>query len=255
VKREQDGLRSAIEGRAMHADSTAHMTLTDQTLLRLMQLTDSAFPTGAFAHSFGLETYVARGSVCAAETLEAFITNTLLNAVAPSDGVACVVIAQTGADWAARVQRLDRRLTAMKTVTESREASRALGTRFLRAATSLFSVPRATSYLTDIDAKTLYGHMSLAYGLVCHDLELPVRPALIAWFRHYCASLVWVGVRLIPLGQTEGQMLLARLATSILDAVELALGRDVDAMASFAPGQELAGIMHRDVLTTRLYIS
>ena len=36
--------------------------LTDQALLRLLQLTDTAFPTGAFAHSFGLETYVARGS-------------------------------------------------------------------------------------------------------------------------------------------------------------------------------------------------
>lgn len=231
------------------------MLLTDDALLRLLQLTDSAFPIGAFAHSFGLEAYVARGIVCTAATLEEFITNTLLNAVAPSDGVACVAISQTGSDWEASVQRLDRRLTAMKIVTESREASRALGTRFLRTATALFSLPRATSYLTDIDANTLYGHISLAYGLVCHDLELPMQPALVAWFRHYCASLISVGVRLIPLGQTEGQVLLARLGTSILDAVDLALGRDIDELASFAPGQELAGIMHRDVLTTRLYIS
>jgi urease accessory protein len=248
-------VRGAIEGRSTREYSTAHMRLTDQTLLRLMQLTDSAFPTGAFAHSFGLEAYVARGIVRTADTLEAFIANTLLNAVAPGDGVACVAISQTGVDWEASVQRLDQRLTAMKIVTESREASRALGKRFLRTATSLFSLPRATGYLTDIDAKTLYGHISLAYGLVCHDLTLPMQPALVAWFRHYCASLVSVGVRLIPLGQTAGQMLLACLGTSILEAADLALGRDVDEMASFAPGQELAGIMHRDVLTTRLYIS
>jgi len=67
--------------------------------------------------------------------------------------------------------------------------------------------------------------------------------------------MVSVGVRLIPLGQTAGQELLTRLGAPICDAVELALGRDVDGMASFAPGQELAGIMHRDALTTRLYIS
>jgi urease accessory protein len=76
-----------------------------------------------------------------------------------------------------------------------------------------------------------------------------------AWFRHYCACMVSVGVRLIPLGQTAGQMLLARLGTTIVAAVERTVGQDIDDMTSFAPGQELAGIIHRDVLTTRLYIS
>jgi urease accessory protein len=231
------------------------MILTDQALLRLLQLTDSAFPTGAFAHSFGLETCVARGGVDTAATLEAFIANTLLHAVAPSDGIACIAAARAESDWESMVQRLDRRLTAMKTVTEFRAASRTLGTRFLRTATQLFSLPRASSYLAAIDAKHLHGHMSLAYGLVCHDLELPLQHALTAWFRHYCASLVSVGVRLIPLGQTEGQALLARLGTTMLEAVERTLGQDIEDMTSFAPGQELAGIMHRDVLTTRLYVS
>jgi urease accessory protein len=227
----------------------------DQSLLHILQLTDSAFPTGAFAHSFGLETYVARGIVRTAASLEEFITNTLLHAIAPSDGVACVAVSRAGADWQDLVRRLDRRLSAMKVVTESRQASRTLGTRFLRTATALFSLPRATSYLAAIDATTAYGHVSLAYGLACHDLDLPELPALAAWFRHYCASMVSVGVRLIPLGQTAGQELLARLGAPICDAVALALERGVDDMASFAPGQELAGIMHRDALTTRLYIS
>jgi urease accessory protein len=231
------------------------MMLTDHSLLRLLQLTDTAFPTGAFAHSFGLETYVARRSVDTAATLEAFIANTLLYAIAPSDGVACIATAQAGTDWEGVVQRLDRRLTAMKTVTEFRAASRTLGTRFLRTATQVFSLPRASSYLAAIEAKHLHGHVSLAYGLVCHDLELPLPHALAAWFRHYCASLVSVGVRLMPLGQTAGQALLVRLGTTIGEAVERTLGRDIDDMTSFAPGQELAWIIHRDVLTTRLYIS
>jgi urease accessory protein len=254
------------EGEGATAGNTASQTsnglnlitlimLTDQSLLRILQLTDSTFPTGAFAHSFGLETYVARGIIRTVTTLEEFITHTLLNAIASSDGVACVAMMRAGPDWQDLVQRLDGRLSAMKVVTESRQASRALGTRFLRTTTALFSLPRATNYLSAVDAATLYGHISLAYGLVCHDLDLPVSPALVAWFRHYCASMVSVGVRLIPLGQTAGQELLARLGAPIRDAVALALERDVDDMASFAPGQELAGIMHRDVLTTRLYIS
>jgi urease accessory protein len=231
------------------------MTITDQALLRLLQLTDSAFPTGAFAHSFGLETYVARGLVHSAAGLEAFISNTLLNALAPSDGVACVAVCRAEDWWEDVLRELDYRLTAMKTVSEFRQASRALGSRFLRTATQFLTLPRGASYLGAIDAKTLDGHLSLAYGLVCRDLEWPLAPALTAWFRQSCAAFISVGVRLIPLGQTEGQALLARLGTPILDAVELALGRDMDDMASFAPGQELAGMIHRDVLTTRLYIS
>jgi urease accessory protein len=140
-------------------------------------------------------------------------------------------------------------------VSEFRQASRALGIRFLRAVTQLLTLPRGARYLEAIDAKTLDGHLSLAYGLVCRDLEWPLAPALAAWFRQSCAAFTSVGVRLIPLGQTEGQALLARLGAPILDAVELALGRDTDDLASFAPGQELAGMIHRDVLSTRLYIS
>jgi urease accessory protein len=231
------------------------MMLTDAALLSLLQLTDSAFPTGAFAHSFGLETYIAHGGVRTAPALEEFVTNTLFDAVAPGDGVACAAVYRAGDDWQDVVQALDRRLTAMKTVAEWRQASRALGMRLLRTAGQLWALTRAASYLAAIDAKILHGHLSLAYGLTCRDLALPLQPALMAWFRQHCAALVSVGVRLIPLGQTEGQAVLARLGERIVGAVELALERDVDDLASFAPGQELAGMMHRDVLTTRLYIS
>src|SRR5262245_15757208 len=122
------------------------MMLTDQALLRILQLTDSTFPIGAFAHSFGLETYVARGIVTTGAALQEFIANTLLNAMASSDGVACIAAARAEADWENIVQGLDQRLTAMKTVTEFREASRTLGTRFLRTAIQLFSLPRASGY-------------------------------------------------------------------------------------------------------------
>src|SRR5262249_38214896 len=170
-------------------------------------------------------------------------------------GVAGAAVPGAGVWGGVVVRGFDQRFSAMKTVSEFRQASRALGLRFLRTATQLLTLPRGASYLGGVDAKRLDGHFSLAYGLVCRDLECPLAPALAAWFRQSCAAFISVGVRLIPLGQTEGQALLARLGTAILDAVELALARDTDDLASFAPGQELAGIIHRDVLTTRLYIS
>jgi urease accessory protein len=231
------------------------MIVADHVFLRLLQLTDTAFPSGAFAHSFGLETYIARGAVVGPAELEAFIANTLLQSIAPSDGVACRTAMQAGSDWEDIIQHLDQRLSAMKTVTEWRQASRTLGMRFLRTTTQLYAVRRASRYLSAIDSKQVHGHLSLAYGLVCHDLSLPLQPALLAWFRQHCAVLVAVGVRLIPLGQTAGQTLVAMLGTTIATAVEQTMARTSDDMTSFAPGQELAGIMHRDVLSTRLFVS
>jgi len=231
------------------------ISVSDQSLLLLLQLTDSAFPIGAFAHSYGLETYVAQGRVSAPHHLEEFLRNTLWHAVAPSDGVACAVAYRADSHWEAVTRELDRRLTAMKGVTESRQASRAMGIRLLRTTLQLMTLPRAAAYLAAIDGKTLHGHLSLAYGLVCRDLGLPLQPALAAWFRQHCASLVTVGVRLIPLGQTDGQVVLTRLGPTILDAVELACDRGVDEIASFCPGQEVAGMIHHDRLTTRLYLS
>ncbi len=97
---------------------------------------------------------MSRGTVDNAATLEAFIANTLRQAIAPSDGVACLAAVRAGADWEDVVQRLDHRLTAMKTVSEFREASRTLGMRFLRTTSQLFSLPRASRYLATIEAKT-----------------------------------------------------------------------------------------------------
>ena len=57
-------------------------------LLTLLQLTDSFFPTGAFAHSFGLETYVQRALVNDPETFDMFLRSTLHHGFRNSDAVA-----------------------------------------------------------------------------------------------------------------------------------------------------------------------
>ena len=57
-------------------------------LLTLLQLSDSFFPTGMFAHSLGLEGMVRRGLVRGLDDVERFLLATLRHAVLPSDGVA-----------------------------------------------------------------------------------------------------------------------------------------------------------------------
>ncbi|MDQ3091969.1 MAG: urease accessory protein UreF, partial [Actinomycetota bacterium] len=80
-------------------------------LLPLLQLSDSAFPTGAFSHSLGLETLVAGGTVRDGATLQAAIVDHL-GATATSDLPALRGAAQ--APSVERVVALDHTLGATK---------------------------------------------------------------------------------------------------------------------------------------------
>ena len=106
--------------------------------LAVLQFADGLFPAGGFAHSLGLETYAQDGLVRDRDGLEAFVVAHLEGSAGPADAVAVAVavrLAAAGevAEWIA----LDERLEAMKSVPESREASRQMGRQTLRVAAAL----------------------------------------------------------------------------------------------------------------------
>ena len=129
-------------------------------LLQLFHLNDSAFPTGAFSHSFGLETYTQTGTVRDASTLRAYLTGRLLDGMVRFD-----LVFLREALHAAQVQdtnvilELDQRLSAMMTVQELREASTQIGRRFLRAAAPLYGndIDFQHTILMQARAKTVWG--------------------------------------------------------------------------------------------------
>ncbi|MCP9489923.1 MAG: hypothetical protein MSC31_08615 [Solirubrobacteraceae bacterium MAG38_C4-C5] len=221
-------------------------------LLPLLQLSDSAFPTGAFSHSLGLETLVAGGTVRDGATLEAAIVDHL-GAMATSDLATLRGVAE--AESVERVVALDRTLGATKLAREARGASAAIGRSLLDGATALeLPDPGPAQYRALVRAGDAPGHHAVAYGVVGTALDLPVEDGVTAFAYAACASLVAAGQKLVPLGQREAQRILLALHAPIATAMELSGAVDPTDPYAFAPVQEVAAMAH-ERQRTRLYIS
>jgi urease accessory protein len=224
------------------------------SLIALLQYADGLFPSGGFAHSFGLETYAQDGVVRDAAGLSEFVRTHLEGSVGPADAVAAALAARAGAaaDLDTCVE-LDQRLDAMKTVPEFRAASRQMGRQTARAAAALGD-PFARQLATAIDDEQTPAHHAVVFGAVTGRAGASPEFAAAAYLHSTAALLVGAGLRLLPIGQLDGQRVLASMRETIARLARRAADAGADDMWSFTPGLEIAGIRHA-TLERRLFRS
>ena len=229
--------------------------MTDPRLLSLLHFGDSAFPTGGYAHSFGLEVYCQSGRVRGREDLERFLVAQLEGQSGPCDATAAVGVlgAAVSGDLVA-CRAVDDTLDAMKAVREFREASRQMGRQTLRVASALTEDARLVAYASDVERSLAPGHHGVAYGLAAAALGWTAEATATAYLYSATALLVGAALRLLPMGQLEGQRVLWALHPVIERVAREAARREVSDIWSFAPGIELAGIRHAS-LEMRLFRS
>jgi urease accessory protein len=237
--------------------------MNGEVFLSLLQFSDGLFPAGSYAHSFGLETYAADGTIRDAEGVERFLLSYLEGSVAPTDAVAALASRKAAAlsKRAASVEEcavIDHRLDAMKPVSELRDASRQMGRQVLRTAAHLGG-PFASQGLTAdlfgaVENGQTPGHHAMAFGVVGAALGWPETEMARAYLYSSCAGLVAASLRLLSLGQLAGQRILWALAPSIARLAEEVQGKDMADIWSFAPGIEIAATRHA-TLDARLFRS
>ena len=221
-------------------------------LLALLQLSDSAFPTGSFSHSMGLEALVARGQVSGATRLEAVVAGQL-DALATSDCAALRATVRTSS--IAEVAELDRAVSATKLARESRAASSATGTSLLDAVTAFeLDDPLVAELSTAVRNGSVAGNLAVVYGAVARALEISPRAAVSSYLYTAAAGLVAAGQKLIPLGQTTAQGILYRLGDRIAGAARRSETVSATDLFSFSPLVEIASMAH-ERQRIRLYIS
>jgi urease accessory protein len=223
--------------------------------LAALQFADGLFPAGGFAHSLGLETYAQEGLVHDRAGLEAFVVAHLEGSAGPADAVAVAVAVRLAAagdvvEWIA----LDERLEAMKSVPESREASRQMGRQTLRVAAALGGDGVMIELARAVGEGLAPGHHATVFGAALGRAGVTPEIAAAAYLHSTAALLVGAGLRLIALGQLDGQRVLAAVRPRLARLATAAAAATSDDMWSFNPGLELAGLRHA-TLDSRLFRS
>lgn len=227
----------------------------DPGVLTLLQFADGLFPAGGFAHSFGLETYAQDGRVRDRATLEAFVVAHLEGAAGPSDAVAAAASARAAtAGGLEPLRDLDARLDAMKCVPEFRAASTQMGRQTLRIAAALGDDPLLAALARAVEDGRTPGHHAVVFGAAVGRGGVDPERAAAAYLYATAALLVGAGLRLVALGQTEGQRVLAAVRPRLARLAARAAAAGPEDMWSFTPALELAGLRHA-TLDTRLFRS
>jgi len=224
-------------------------------LLALLQFSDGLFPSGAFVHSLGLETYVQAGQVRDGAGLGVFLAAYLEGSAGPCDAAAAALAARAAADGGLGAwKEIDARLDAMKCVPEFRAASRQMGRQTIRAAAALGSDPMLDALEDAIETSGTPGHHAVIFGAVTGRAGVAPVVAAAAFLHGVTAQLANAALRLLPLGQIEGQRILASMRPRIAALAARAARAELDDLWSFTPGIERAGLVHAG-LEARLFRS
>jgi urease accessory protein len=236
----------------MESTDASRSCLDPAALCRLMTWLSPAYPVGAFSYSSGLEWAVESGDINDAETLQRWIETLLSDGVGMSDGIffCSTYRAIVAADDAALT--LAAELAAAFVPTRERyHETTALGRAFVEITRAAWPDP-GLDHLVAIWRGAIAYPVAVAAACACHGVALG--PALHAFLTAIAANWISAGIRLVPLGHTDGQRVLHALEPAITTTAQRALAARLDDLGTATFRADLAGIRH-ETQQTRLFRS
>lgn len=221
------------------------MALNSMALYKLMTWFSPSFPVGAFTYSHGLEYAIESGLVTDRATMVEWIGWII------SDGAGRVDADLVRESWLAveshDTERFDRAVEwgeVLRASSETALESSQQGDSFLRAIASSWPVSGLSDWRKRITAAERSPSYAVTVGLVCALHQVTLHQTLDAYLHAMAANLVSAGVRIVPLGQTDGQRALASLYPIITSAAQTALLRPWEDLGSAAPMVDWSSMAH-----------
>ena len=205
--------------------------------LTLAQWLSPAFPVGAFAFSHGIETAIREERVTDRLTLEAWLCD-LIDFGSVRADVVLLSAAYQSDDYAGAQSAA----LAFQSSSERLEETRQLGAAFCRTVRDVWEVD-----LPDLAYPVAIGRAAAMRGIPLQDTA--------ALYAHaFLANLISAAVRLVPLGQTEGQAALARMQNACEHLGQDAENFALDDLCSAAFLSDIQAMRH-ETLTPRIFQS
>jgi urease accessory protein len=242
------GERAAQPGGDQHAMHESEAA----ALYRLMTWLSPSFPVGAFSYSSGIEWAVEAGDIVDAASLRDWLGAMLADGSGFCDGV-----------FLAHAHRAasSREDTALRDIAElagafvpSRERqleTSAQGRAFIEIARAAWNCDGLDRMISHCSGTIVY---PIAVGLVSAAHAIPLAPTLHGFFHALTSNWISAGARLVPLGQTDSQRVLASLEPVVVATAQRAVTATLDDLGSATFRADLASMRH-ETQYTRLFRS
>ena len=235
------------------ADIRHGMTAVEAAALyRLLTWLSPAFPVGAFAYSSGIEWAVEAGDVTDAASLRDWLAAMLADGSGFCDGV---LLAQTHRAAVAKDVGALREIAELAAAfVPSRERlleTSTQGRAFIDIARSAWACDGLEALISACDGAIVY---PVAVGLVSAAHQIPLVPTMHGLLHALVSNWISAGARLVPLGQTDSQRILAALEPAVVANATRALSASIDDLGSATFRADLASLRH-ETQYTRLFRS
>lgn len=232
--------------------SKARNMITEAGLYKLLTWLSPAYPLGGFSYSHGIEYAIEAGLVHDVESLRGYVARAVASGAGRSD--AALFVAAWRAGVAGDVVRLDEvgdLAVAWRGSSETALESAAQGAAFLATTRAAWPHP-VFDALALRHGEAMALPVAIAVAAAAHGVSLAL--ALAAYLHAFAANLVSAGIRLVPLGQTEGQRAIAALEPVIAAAVAEAQTTALEDTGTAAPLLDWCSMRH-ETQYTRLFRS
>jgi urease accessory protein len=228
--------------------------VTPQALYRLTVWLSPNYPVGAYSYSHGLEAAAEAGHLESPAAVQAWIAHLLTEGSGQSDGAFLAHAHAAAIEGAADRDLADVHALALAFAPSGELAleTQAQGRAFLRATRQAW--PCAA--LERLAARACGGVVAypVAVGAAAGGHGIPREAALLAYLGAFAGNLVSAALRLLPIGQSAGQGVLAELAPTVERAAAAAAERSLDDLGTAMPAAEILSITH-ETQYTRLFRS
>ena len=210
-------------------------TPTDSKLITVMQWLSPAFPIGGFAYSHGLEWAINKGYVSNREELQKWVSDLLEYGSLKNDAILIKLVLK-GSD----PKEINEIAIALCPANERLSETQLQGGAFCKIMREVWSL--------EIDDLAL----PIALALAAKNENIDQNLVVPAYLHSFCSNLISVAMRLIPIGQTDGQKTLRELSPLILDSVKSVAKSDIDDLGSNCFLSDVSAMQH-EYLPSRVF--